>query len=65
LSSSDNVKQAAYVVLMTERPANVLILGMSRGGYGRVIANFVWTAVYNSGAILLAAGAFVGTRKGS
>lgn len=63
-SSSDVAKQAADVVLMTERLADVLILlDISRGAYRRIIANFVWSAVYNFGAILLAAGAFAGIRN--
>jgi heavy metal translocating P-type ATPase len=64
-SSSDVAKHAADVVLLTERLADVLILlDISRGAYRRIIANFVWSAVYNVGAILLAAGAFAGIKRG-
>ena len=64
-SSSDVAKQAADVVLMTDRLADMLILlDISTGAYRRIVANFVWSAVYNLGAILLAAGAFASLRKG-
>lgn len=64
-SDSDVAKQAADVVLMTERLADVLtLLDISRGAYRRIIANFIWSATYNLGAILLAAGAFSGIKKG-
>lgn len=64
-SSSDVAKQAADVVLMTERLADVLILlDISRGAYRRIIANFVWSGVYNLAAVLLAAGAFAGIKMG-
>ncbi|KAF2628833.1 heavy metal translocatin [Macroventuria anomochaeta] len=64
-SSSDVAKQAADVVLMTERLADILILlDISQAAYRRIICNFVWSAVYNLGAILLAAGAFAGIKKG-
>ncbi|KAF1929955.1 heavy metal translocatin [Didymella exigua CBS 183.55] len=64
-SSSDVAKQAADVVLMTERLADVLILlDISRGAYRRIIANFVWSAIYNLAAVLLAAGAFAGIKRG-
>ena len=57
---ADVAKQAADVVLMTERLADILILlDISKAAYRRIICNFVWSAVYNFGAILLAAGAFV------
>lgn len=64
-SSSDVAKQAADVVFMTERLADVLImLDISQGAYRRIVANFVWSAVYNLGAVLLAAGAFAGIKSG-
>lgn len=63
-SASEVAKQAADVILMTERLADVLImLDISKGAYRRIIANFMWCAVYNLGAILLAAGAFSGIKK--
>ncbi|KAF3006579.1 hypothetical protein E8E13_006813 [Curvularia kusanoi] len=64
-SSSDVAKQAADVVFMTERLANVLImLDISKGAYRRIVANFVWSAVYNFSAILLAAGVFASIKNG-
>jgi Cu2+-exporting ATPase len=63
-SSNDIAKQAADVVLMTSRLADILILlDISKAAYRRIICNFVWSAVYNVGAILLAAGAFVSLGK--
>ncbi|KAJ8108651.1 hypothetical protein OPT61_g8025 [Boeremia exigua] len=63
-SSSDVAKQAADVVLTTERLADVLILlDISKAAYRRVVANFLWCAVYSVGAILLAAGAFSGIKN--
>ncbi|KAJ4989763.1 copper-translocating P-type ATPase [Stagonosporopsis vannaccii] len=64
-SSPDIAKQAADVILMTERVADVLVLlDISRGAYRRIITNLVWSATYNLGAILLAAGTFSGIKKG-
>ena len=58
-SSSDVAKQAADVVFMTERLADILImLDISQGAYTRIVANFLWCALYNVGAVLFAAGAF-------
>lgn len=63
--SSDVAKQAADVVLMTERLADILVLlDISTGAFRRIIANFIWSATYNLGAILLAAGAFSGIKQG-
>lgn len=62
-SSSDVAKQAADVVLLTDRLGDVLVaLDVSQAAYRRIVANFVWSAVYNLGAVLLAAGAFAGIR---
>ncbi|KAF3040456.1 hypothetical protein E8E12_002620 [Didymella heteroderae] len=58
-------KRAADVVLLTDRLGDVLVaLDVSKAAYRRIIANFVWCAVYNVGAVLLAAGAFAGVKKG-
>lgn len=63
--SSDVARQAADVVLMTERLAEVLVLlDISKGAYRRIIANFIWSATYNLSAVLLAAGAFATIKKG-
>ena len=57
---SDVAKSAADVVLMTTRLHDILILlDISGTAYRRIIANFSWSCLYNVGAILLAAGAFV------
>ncbi|KAJ4338986.1 hypothetical protein N0V95_007906 [Ascochyta clinopodiicola] len=62
--ANDVAKQAADIVLMNERLADVLILlDISKAAYRRIVANFVWSAVYNAGAILLAAGAFAALGK--
>ncbi|KAF1347319.1 heavy metal translocatin, partial [Lizonia empirigonia] len=59
--SPDVAAAAADVVLMTPRVADVLVLlDISRAAYRRVVVNFVWSAVYNVGAVLLAAGALAG-----
>lgn len=64
-SGSDVAKQAADVLLLTDRLGDVLIaLDIARAAYRRIVANFVWSAVYNLGAVLLAAGAFAGIKRG-
>ena len=64
-ASNDVARQAADVVLMRSRLADVLVLlDISRAAYRRIIANFVWSAVYNLVAILMAAGAFVAIKRG-
>jgi heavy metal translocating P-type ATPase len=56
---SDVAKSAADVVLMTARLHDVLILlDISRAAYRRIMMNFLWSALYNAAALLLAAGAF-------
>lgn len=63
-SSSDLAKQAADVVFMTDRLADILVmLDISKGAYRRIVTNFVWSAAYNVAAILFAAGAFAGIKK--
>ncbi|KII85370.1 hypothetical protein PLICRDRAFT_178451 [Plicaturopsis crispa FD-325 SS-3] len=39
-----------------------VVLAVSRGAGHRIVLNFVWSFVYNLGAVLLAAGAFVDVR---
>lgn len=60
---SDVAQGASDVVFMTSSLHCVLILlDISRAAYRRIIFNFTWSAVYNSVAILFAAGAFVRVR---
>ncbi|KAH7135926.1 E1-E2 ATPase-domain-containing protein [Dendryphion nanum] len=60
---SDVAKSAADVVLMKSRLFGILILlDISKAAYRRILANFGWSFVYNTLAILLAAGAFVKVR---
>jgi heavy metal translocating P-type ATPase len=64
-AGSDVAKQAADVVLLTDRLGDVLLaLDIAQAAYRRIVANFVWSAVYNFGAVLLAAGAFAGIKEG-
>ena len=54
---------AADVVLIRPTLTGILtLLELSDAVYKRIVLNFVWSAVYNLVAILLAAGAFVGAR---
>ncbi|KAL6714214.1 hypothetical protein ACLMJK_008709 [Lecanora helva] len=59
---SDITKATAGVVLMGGLEGIPALLDISRQAYKRIIFNFVWSGVYNSFAILLAAGAFVKVR---
>ncbi|KAH7375148.1 copper-transporting P-type ATPase [Plectosphaerella cucumerina] len=59
LSSSDVTQGAADVILLAGLDGIPFLLRVSRSAYNRMIFNFVWSAVYNLLAILLAAGAFV------
>jgi heavy metal translocating P-type ATPase len=62
-ASSDMAKQAADVVFINERLADILImLDISQGAYTRIVANFLWSAIYNVVAILFAAGAFASVK---
>lgn len=57
--SSDVAKSAADIVLMNPNLLDVcVLLDISRAAYRRIVLNFVWSFVYNSVAVLLAAGAF-------
>ncbi|KAJ4310228.1 hypothetical protein N0V94_008554 [Neodidymelliopsis sp. IMI 364377] len=64
-SNTDVAKQAADVVLMTERLGDVVVLlDISRAAYRRILVNFAWSALYNVSAVLLASGALVGAGRG-
>lgn len=56
---SDVANSAADIILMNPNLLDVCtLLDISCAGYRRIVLNFVWSFVYNSVAILLAAGAF-------
>ena len=59
LSSSDVTQGAADVVLLAGLDGIPFLLNVSRVSFNRMIFNFVWSALYNIFAILLASGAFV------
>lgn len=62
-STSDVTGAVADVVLLSHRLESVIfLLDLSRAAVWRIVFNFVWSAVYNVFAILLAAGAFVRVR---
>lgn len=55
---SDVAKSASDVVLMAVRLQDILVLlDISRAAYRRIIANFAWSFLYNTVAILMASGA--------
>lgn len=58
-SASDVTRAAADVVLLGGLDGILVLLDVSRRAFNRIVFNFVWSAVYNIFAILLAAGAFV------
>jgi Cu2+-exporting ATPase len=58
-SASDVTRAAADVVLLGGLDGILVLLDVSRRAFHRIVFNFVWSAVYNIFAILLAAGAFV------
>ena len=58
-STSDVAGAVADVVLLRGLDGVLVLLDVSRRAYVRIVFNFVWSAVYNVFAILLAAGAFV------
>ncbi|KAK5311201.1 hypothetical protein LTR93_011801 [Exophiala xenobiotica] len=58
-SSSDVTRATADVVLLRNLDGVVNLLDVSKAAFRRVTFNFIWSAVYNVVAILLAAGAFV------
>jgi Cu2+-exporting ATPase len=61
-SASDVTSAVADVVLLGGLDGVVTLLELSRRAFRRIRFNFVWTFVYNTFAILLAAGAFVKVR---
>lgn len=58
-SSSDVTRATADVILLRNLDGVVNLLDVSKAAFRRITFNFVWSAVYNVLAILLAAGAFV------
>ncbi|KAI2285744.1 hypothetical protein LOZ03_006562, partial [Ophidiomyces ophidiicola] len=61
-SSSDVTRATADVVLLSGLEGLVFVLDVSKAAFRRILFNFVWSAVYNVLAILLAGGAFVKVR---
>ncbi|KAL8766852.1 MAG: hypothetical protein Q9209_006510 [Squamulea sp. 1 TL-2023] len=61
-STSDIMQATADVVLTGGLDGILALLSISRQAYIRIVFNFVWSALYNIFAILLAAGAFVKVR---
>ncbi|KAK7447498.1 hypothetical protein CaCOL14_008570 [Colletotrichum acutatum] len=57
-SASDVTRGAADVVLLAGLEGIPFVLEVSRASFHRMVFNFVWSAVYNVLAILLAGGAF-------
>ncbi|KAF1956903.1 heavy metal translocatin [Byssothecium circinans] len=59
-SSSEQARQAADIILMKPSKLHdiLILLDISKAAYRRIILNFVWSAVYNLSAILLASGCF-------
>ncbi|GJC78026.1 P-type cation-transporting ATPase [Colletotrichum liriopes] len=58
-SASDVTRGAADVVLLAGLEGIPFVLDVSRASFHRMVFNFVWSAVYNVLAILLAGGAFI------
>ena len=61
-STSDITRATADVVLTGGLDSIPAFLDLSKQAYARIAFDFVWSAVYNFFAILLAAGAFVKVR---
>ena len=61
-NTSDVVKATADVVLLGGLDGILKLLDISKRSFKRITFNFVWSAVYNVFAILLAGGAFVKIR---
>ncbi|KAL8687971.1 MAG: hypothetical protein Q9224_005005 [Gallowayella concinna] len=61
-STSDITRATADVVLTGGLDGISTLLDISKQAFVRIVFNFVWSAVYNFFAILLAAGAFVKVR---
>ncbi|KAJ8125954.1 hypothetical protein O1611_g7684 [Lasiodiplodia mahajangana] len=60
--SSEVTRSAADIVLLSGLSGIPFLMEVSRAAFARIVFNFVWSAVYNVFAILLAAGAFVRVR---
>ncbi|KAI0430341.1 E1-E2 ATPase-domain-containing protein [Xylaria sp. FL1042] len=60
--SSELTRSAADVVLLSGLSGIPFLIEVSRAAFVRTTFNFVWSAIYNVFAILLAAGAFVRVR---
>lgn len=58
-SSSDVTRATADVVLLGNLKGVPQLLDISRAAFHRIMFNFLWAALYNVFAILLASGAFV------
>ena len=61
-STSDVTRATADVILLGGLDGVIVLLDISKRTFRRIIFNFIWSAVYNFFAILLAAGAFVKIR---
>ncbi|KAI1812060.1 heavy metal translocatin [Poronia punctata] len=57
--TSEVTRSAADVVLLSGLRGIPFLMDVSRASHKRIVFNFVWSAVYNVFAVLLAAGAFV------
>ncbi|KAJ8122172.1 hypothetical protein ONZ43_g1566 [Nemania bipapillata] len=60
--SSEVTRSAADVVLLSGLSGIPFLIEVSRAAFLRIQLNFIWSAIYNFFAILLAAGAFVTAR---
>lgn len=61
-SSSDITRATADVILLSGLEGIFILMDVSKAAFRRMVFNFVWSAIYNVIAILLAAGAFVRIR---
>ncbi|KAL9115041.1 MAG: hypothetical protein Q9187_007371 [Circinaria calcarea] len=62
-SGTDVAQSAADAVLVRPALTGILVLvDLSRAAFRRIVFNFSWSFIYNTFAILLAAGAFVNAR---
>lgn len=61
-SASDVIGAVADAVLLGSLDGIPALLDLSKRAFRRIVFNFVWSAVYNLFAILLASGAFVKVR---
>merc|ERR1712093_741171 len=61
-SSSDITRASADVVLLGSLHGVLQLLDLSKAAFRRITLNFVWSAIYNVFAVLLAGGAFVKIR---